>query len=201
MKTTKILGATTLAGALLFTGLGHADAAEQVNVNNAKDIAYKATLNDEARKGGFSPGRTSDLNSNDSYTTTKKGNDYIISSPDEGAYTYRLAENGKLYMTTKYDGKEYYISQSNVTNSQQPTQERQNQTGYNNDQAQTTNNDTQSQATDNNVATQDNEQQTQAKTLPETGEESSNATLVTVIASILLAAGSLLSFKRFSKEK
>ncbi|MCY7264891.1 hypothetical protein, partial [Pseudomonas protegens] len=83
------------------------------NVNNAKDIAYKATLNDEARKGGFSPGRTSDLNSNDSYTTTKKGNDYIISSPDEGAYTYRLAENGKLYMTTKYDGKEYYISQSN----------------------------------------------------------------------------------------
>ena len=201
MKTTKILGATTLAGTLLFTGLGHADAAEQVNVNNAKDIAYKATLNDEARKGGFSPGRTSDLNSNDSYTTTKKGNDYIISSPDEGAYTYRLAENGKLYMTTKYDGKEYYISQSNVTNSQQPTQERQNQTGYNNDQAQTTNNDTQSQATDNNVDTQDNEQQTQAKTLPETGEESSNTTLLTMVAAVVLAAGSLLTFKRFSKEK
>ncbi|MBM0802783.1 LPXTG cell wall anchor domain-containing protein [Staphylococcus epidermidis] len=195
MKTTKILGATTLAGALLFTGLGNADAAEQININNAKDIAYKATFNDEASKGGFSPAAKSDIGSNDSYTTTKKGNDYIISSPDEGAYTYRLAEDGKLYMTSTYDGKEYYISQANVDNSQQPTQEKQNQTDNNSNQTQTTTDETQNPATDNAKA----ENNTQA--LPETGEESSNTTLVTMIASVILAAGSLLAFKRFSKEK
>ena len=72
MKKSKVLATTTLAGALLFTGVGNVNAAEQININNAKDIANKATLNDEASKGGFSPGPTSDLSSNDSYTTTKK---------------------------------------------------------------------------------------------------------------------------------
>ncbi|MCG1718858.1 LPXTG cell wall anchor domain-containing protein, partial [Staphylococcus epidermidis] len=51
----------------------------------------------------------------------------------------------------------------------------------------------QSQATDNAKA----ENNTQA--LPETGEESSNTTLVTMIASVILAAGSLLAFRRTSK--
>lgn len=206
MKTAKILGATTLAGALLFTGLGNANAAEQININNAKDIANKATLNDEASKGGFSPGPTSDLSSNDSYTTTKKGNDYIISSPDEGAYTYRLAEDGKLYMTTKYDGKEYYISQANVDNSQQPVQKKQNQTDNNSNQTQTATDETQNPATDNNnvevnntQATDNSKTENNTQALPETGEESSNTTLATMIASILLATGSLLTFKRFSK--
>ncbi|MEX6366510.1 LPXTG cell wall anchor domain-containing protein, partial [Staphylococcus haemolyticus] len=52
---------------------------------------------------------------------------------------------------------------------------------------------------DNNDTTQANTNtQEQAKVLPETGE-SSNTTIVTMIASVLLAAGSLLTFKRFSK--
>ncbi|MCJ1656128.1 LPXTG cell wall anchor domain-containing protein [Staphylococcus sp. NRL 16/872] len=38
------------------------------------------------------------------------------------------------------------------------------------------------------------------KALPETGELS-NSGLVTIIASVLLAAGSLLTFKRFSNNK
>lgn len=53
--------------------------------------------------------------------------------------------------------------------------------------------------TNNNKATQNNEQQTQSKKLPETGEQSTNTNLTTIIASIVLASGSLLTFKRFSK--
>ena len=45
----KGLIATTLAGTVLATGVltGQAHAAEQLNVNNAKDIANKATINDQ----------------------------------------------------------------------------------------------------------------------------------------------------------
>lgn len=207
MKKSKVLATTTLAGALLFTGLGNVNAAEQININNAKDIAFKATFNDEASKGGFSPGPTSDLSSNDSYTTTKKGNDYIISSPDEGAYTYRLTEDGKLYITTKYDGKEYYISQANVDNSQQPVQKKQNQTDNNSNQTQTTTDETQNLATDkknveanNTQATDSAKAENNTQALPETGGQS-NSGLVTIVASVLLAAGSLLAFRRTSNSK
>ncbi|MCG1174142.1 hypothetical protein K4S88_12160 [Staphylococcus epidermidis] len=46
MKKVSMLGATTLAGTLLFTGAGHqAHAAEsKVNMDNAIDIEYTALL-------------------------------------------------------------------------------------------------------------------------------------------------------------
>ncbi|PNZ25315.1 LPXTG-motif surface-anchored protein [Staphylococcus petrasii] len=189
MKKVNLLGATTLAGALLFTGFGQANASEQINVNNAKDIAIKASLNKEAREHSFSPGLSSDLEYNTSYTTTKKDNDYIISSPKENAYTYRLTEDGKLYFMDKINGKEYYISRENVNNAPQTSQS--NQPSDKNTTTQNT--------TDNNESNQNTKQQT-TKALPETGEQS-NSGLVTIIASVLLAAGSLLTFKRFSNNK
>ncbi|TES10852.1 LPXTG cell wall anchor domain-containing protein, partial [Staphylococcus epidermidis] len=54
---------------------------------------------------------------------------------------------------------------------------------------------TQSQATDN---TQKQPAQSEAKALPETGE-TENTGLVASIATVLLAIGSLFTFKRFSK--
>ena len=50
----------------------------------------------------------------------------------------------------------------------------------------------------NNVTSNDTSATT--KTLPETGEQSSVG-LITVIASVLLDAGSLLTFRRVSKSK
>lgn len=55
-----------------------------------------------------------------------------------------------------------------------------------------------SSLTNNNVTSNDISATT--KVLPETGEQS-NSGLVTVIASVLLAAGSLLTFRRVSKSK
>lgn len=193
MKKSKVLATTTLAGALLFTGFGQANASEQINVNNAKDIAIKASLNKEAREHSFSPGVTSDLEYNTSYTTFKRGNDYIISSPEKYAGIYRLTESGKLYYKSQNNGKEYYISQENVDNAQQTSQS--NQPSDNNT---TTQNNVQ-HTTVNNVSTQNTKPQT-TNALPETGEQS-NSSLVTILASVLLAAGSLLTFKRFSNNK
>ena len=53
-------------------------------------------------------------------------------------------------------------------------------------------------ATDNSISQENNTQSTQsneAQALPETGEQS-NSGLVTIVASVLLAAGSLLAFRR-----
>lgn len=182
----KGLIATTLAGTVLATGIftGQAHAAEQININNAKDIADKATLNDEAMKNSFSPASSSVIGGNDKYTTVKKGNDYIISSPDKGAYTYRLTSDGKLYATTKYDGKEYYISQADVeSNSQQPAQVNENQTNANH------------QSSTSDMPSNTSQQQMQsneASVLPETGVQQTGIT--TIIAAILGVAGSILLF-------
>ncbi|EEQ81032.1 MULTISPECIES: LPXTG cell wall anchor domain-containing protein [Staphylococcus] len=187
----KGLIATTLAGTVLATGVltGQAHAAEQLNVNNAKDIANKATINDQAKKASFSPGLSSDLGYNQSYTTQKKGDDYIISSPDEGAYTYRLTSEGKLYFMTKYDGKEYFISQTDVENGSQ--QSDQNNTNMNH-QSTTT------QTVAN--AHQQQEQSSQATALPETGQQTSNSGVM--LSSILGIIGSavLLISRKFKQQ-
>ncbi|WP_462211599.1 LPXTG cell wall anchor domain-containing protein, partial [Staphylococcus hominis] len=81
---------------------------------------------------------------------------------------------------------------SNVTadnNEQQTTDS--NVTADNNEQ----------QTTDSNVTADNNEQQATEKSLPETGETQTNSSLVTIFASVLLAVGSLLTFKRFSNNK
>ena len=195
MKITKILGTTTIAGALLFTGVSshNASAAESsVNANNAQSVATQVWKED-----GYKPERVNFQKAED------KGDYYLLgynnkSGVGDGAvrvYKDGTVETGEGVLATADDGKFYKNGKYQFDNSN------------NNEQGQ-------QQATDNNVSTQNNTQeqqdntqeqqdntqeQSQAKVLPETGEESSNTTLVTMIASVILAAGSLLAFRRTSK--
>ena len=102
-------------------------------------------------------------------------------------------DTGDIY---NWDGE--LLKKGSINSEQNTNQSSQNvennvDTQNNNQQAQTTTDETQNTANDNAKA----ENNTQA--LPETGEESSNTTLVTMIASVILAAGSLLAFRRTSK--
>ncbi|MGD3156248.1 LPXTG cell wall anchor domain-containing protein (plasmid) [Staphylococcus warneri] len=198
MKTTKILGATTLAGALLFTGLGHADAAENVTKSQAEDSVKNLVTNNN----NFHP---------------KEGTKFTefyqddVDYPVDNSYPIIFGEEPNQSPTTlfvKKDTGDIYNYDGNLI--QKGSASSEDTTQNNSQSAQSTDNSVaiqdntqqQTQVTDNNTTAQNNTQeQSQAKALPETGEESSNATLVTMIASVLLAAGSLLTFKRFSKEK
>ena len=188
MKTTKILGATTLAGALLFTGVSshNASAAESsVNANNAQSVATQVWKED-----GYKPERVNFQKAED------KGDYYLLgynnkSGVGDGAvrvYKDGTVETGEGVLATADDGKFYKNGKYQFDNSN------------NNEQGQ-------QQATDNTVTTQNNNQQqavqnnaTQAQELPATGETTNNG-LEASIATVLLAIGSLLTFKRFSKEK
>ncbi|HAR0546008.1 TPA: LPXTG cell wall anchor domain-containing protein, partial [Enterococcus faecium] len=191
-KTTKILGATTIAGALLFTGLSNADAAQTVNDSNVRDYAKNAigskyNASGSILIGGYGDGVTDKDNgvkdNGDYYTVIFSGEE------DNGIGSAKVYKDGHIEARTPSDPDK-------VLTIDAP------------ENTQTKNDNTQSQATDNKVVTQNNNQQqdntqeqSQAKVLPETGEESSNTTLLTMVAAVVLAAGSLLTFKRFSKEK
>ncbi|MEJ7419078.1 LPXTG cell wall anchor domain-containing protein [Staphylococcus warneri] len=203
MKTTKILGATTLAGALLFTGVSshNASAAESsVNANNAQSVATQVWKED-----GYKPERVNFQKAED------KGDYYLLgynnkSGVGDGAvrvYKDGTVETGEGVLATADDGKFYKNGKYQFDNSNNNEQGQQQAT----DNTVTTQNNNQQQATDNTVTTQNNNQQqavqnnaTQAQELPATGETTNNG-LVASIATVLLAIGSLLTFKRFSKEK
>ncbi|MCG1589799.1 LPXTG cell wall anchor domain-containing protein [Staphylococcus epidermidis] len=189
MKTTKILGATTLAGALLFTGVGHVNAAENLSESQAEDSVknFVSNNNDYQTKGD-----TKFISTKDEWSDSPIDNSYNIAFGEERnqspSFLYVKKDTGDIY---DHDGN---LVQKGSANSEDTTQ----------------NNNQSSQATDNTVNTQNNEQQQSQATdnakaenntqaLPETGEESSNTTLVTMIASVILAAGSLLAFRRTSK--
>lgn len=189
MKTNKILGATTLAGALLFTGVGHVNAAENLSESQAEDSVknFVSNNNDYQTKGD-----TKFISTKDEWSDSPIDNSYNIAFGEERnqspSFLYVKKDTGDIY---DHDGN---LVQKGSANSEDTTQ----------------NNNQSSQATDNTVNTQNNEQQQSQATdnakaenntqaLPETGEESSNTTLVTMIASVILAAGSLLAFRRTSK--
>ena len=212
MKKSKVLATTTLAGALLFTGVGathNAHAAEsEVNVDNAIEITKQITA-----ENGFD---NSKINFNH---PTDKG-DYIDvagnNASGAGGALYRVYKDGTVQWSDGLAGGMPYedlgkYDLAKNTNSTQSTNNTTQETTQN-DQATTnnnvaTNNNT-TAATDNNVSTpenntqstQSNEAQSTAQALPETGGQS-NAGLVTIIASVLLAAGSLLVFRRTSNSK
>lgn len=194
MKTTKILGATTLAGALLFTGVGathsneaHAADKEKVTLETPQDWQKK---HDSLLKGrlehpnqggeGGGPGTVS------SYQ--KSYQEYV----DQNLKYGEQVENTEIIVPD--EGKAFLNGQQQTSDNNSNSQSQNNEQG-------------QQQATDNNVATQNNQQQTQsqesaqseAKALPETGEQATNTGLVASIATLLLAVGSALTFKRFSK--
>lgn len=167
MKTAKILGATTLAGALLFTGVNtnDANAKQDLQLANEKewqiqhDRLLEARLSGHGEEGGGPGAVTSYQDSYQEYVNyykewaNKNGYDISIRSEKESSELLKDDETVDF-------GNYQLLNNQNQTN--------------------------------NNKATQ-------YKKLPETGEESTNTNLTTIIASILLAAGSLLTFKRFSK--
>ncbi|MBF2306513.1 LPXTG cell wall anchor domain-containing protein [Staphylococcus hominis] len=208
MKKSKVLATTTLAGALLFTGVGathHANAAEsEVTANNATDIGISVM-----KEYGQHP---ENVNFN---TPEDRGDHYVIfygnkSGHGSGAvevYKNGLVKSGAgaLAGTEKGDMTNigYYqfekAQDSTTTNnaSGNISNEQQNQTA--NKQVSSQGNQSQYSSTtkeNNTQSTQSNE----AQALPETGEES-NSGLVTIVASVLLATGSLLAFRRTSNSK
>lgn len=209
MKKSKVLATTTLAGALLFTGVGathNVHAAEsEVTANNATDIGISVM-----KEHGQHP---ENVNFN---TPEDRGDHYVIfygnkSGHGSGAvevYKNGLVKSGSgaLAGTEKGDmtnlGYYQFEKAQNTNSTNNNTQAATNNETTNNE---ATNNNTNA-ATDNNVSTQENNTQStqsneaQAQALPETGGQS-NSGLVTIVASVLLAAGSLLAFRRTSNSK
>lgn len=116
----------------------------------------------------------------------------------EKEYVYSEAQNQTTMNSDKETTKEN--SQNNTNVSTQATDNT-----VNNNQAMIQDNQQPSQTLDNAKMTHKTSEenmnqmtQSNAKELPATGE-TSNSTLITLVASVLLAAGSLLTFNRFSK--
>ena len=198
MKTTKILGATTLAGALLFTGVSShdANAAENLSKSQAEDSVKNFVSNNNDYQTN---GDTKFISTKDEWSDSPIDNSYNIAFGEERnqspSFLYVKKDTGDIY---DHDGN---LVQKGSVNSEDTTQNINQSSQATDNTVNTQNNEQQTQATDNNVATQNNQQTTQsdAKSLPETGEQSTNTGLVASIATLLLAVGSALTFKRFSK--
>lgn len=178
MKTTKILSTTALAGALLFTGVSSHDAnAAEVSKQQAEDNVKNLVNNNN----NYNPKSGTNFTvMTDKYADREKpDNTYSVAFGEE-------PNQSPSFLYVNKDTGDVYDAKGNLV--------QKNSNGSEN------NEQTQSQATDNNVATQNNQQTTQsdAKALPETGE-TTNTGLVASIATLLLAVGSALTFKRFSK--
>lgn len=192
MKKLTMLGATTVAGTLLFTGLGTAHAAE----NGLSDSQIQDSAHNYIQSHGIklNPGSKTLIESKDS----------VGGKVPDGYKSVMFGEQG-------HNGPSYILV--NTSNGQvidpsvkdNPTTDNQSQAQTSSEKAtdntvNTQQNEQQTQATNSNSATQNNTQeQSQAKALPETGQ--SNTTFVTTIAAILLAVGSLLTFRRVSKNQ
>ncbi|MCI2852747.1 LPXTG cell wall anchor domain-containing protein [Staphylococcus hominis] len=213
MKKSKVLATTTLAGALLFTGVGathNANAAEsEVTANNATDIGISVM-----KEYGQHP---ENVNFN---TPEDRGDHYVIfygnkSGHGSGAvevYKNGLVKSGAgaLAGTEKGDMTNIGYYQFEKAQDSSTTNDNTSGNNINEQQNQTANKQVSSQGNqsqyssiikeNNTQSTQSNEDQTTTQALPETGGQS-NSGLVTIIASVLLAAGSLLAFRRTSNSK
>ncbi|WP_257643900.1 LPXTG cell wall anchor domain-containing protein [Staphylococcus haemolyticus] len=119
-------------------------------------------------------------------------NEPVSSTPDEVNAT---DNNTNLPVDSKADE----VQKSEIDNTNNNEKSKMENKNTNNAPNKTLENDSvKSSLTNNNVTSNDTSGTT--KVLPETGEHS-NSGLVTVIASVLLAAGSLLAFRRVSKSK
>lgn len=181
-----ILGVTTLAGALLFTGVGHQAHAESktpVNVFTEKQFNEQEKVGENDGLGGGPGSGVHIAHKDESYQ------DYL-NRVKKGQALNEEASGGQIKYVYPKEAKDV-LNGNNSDNNQSKTTV---VDTYQGDQPQQ-NNGQQTQAT-----TQNNTQ-SQSTTLPKTGKEDVNSGLVTSIAAVLLAVGSLLTFKRFSKEK
>ncbi|MBL3398721.1 LPXTG cell wall anchor domain-containing protein [Staphylococcus pasteuri] len=213
MKKLTILGATTLAGTLLFTGVNthDANASEyQLNGNNVQSIATSVWQNNGGNPDRVKFDKTQDkgdyylLNYHNASNvgggairvykdgTVENGSGLLASNDDSDAEFYKL---GKYDFDNSKSNDQQQATDNNVATQNNNQSEKATDNTVNTQQ-----NDQQTQATNSNDATQSNTpEQSQAKALPETGQ--SNTTFVTTVAAILLAVGSLLTFRRVSKNQ
>lgn len=219
MKKSKVLATTTLTGALLFTGVGathNAHAAE----GQLSDAQLENAANNYINSHNIHLNEGTSANLTDPrYYNVPKGYAPIMLSEQEnnsptiiyvnkttgdiidGNAKYRNAYNNETSQN-KVNKADNTTTQDTTNNNTQSTDNTQATTNN-----ETTNNNT-TAATDNNVSTQENntqstqtnETQSTTQALPETGGQS-NSGLVTIIASVLLAAGSLLAFRHTSSSK
>ena len=200
MKTAKILGATTLAGALLFTGVGathssEANAAEQglsdsQALNTAKGYIQSHGIKLKPQSKVMIDKQEPSSNGYVKVMFGEQGHNgpsavYVNKSNGSIIDDYAKEHNVKTPAQNMDDQ-----NQQQDTNATDHTN---NSTAQNNKQGQS------SQSTSNAKSENKTQSQNQSQALPETGEETSNTTLVTMIASVILAAGSLLAFRRTSK--
>ncbi|EHJ09161.1 LPXTG cell wall anchor domain-containing protein [Staphylococcus simiae] len=205
MKKVSLLATTTLAGALLFTGLesGHEAKAAEINANQAKNAAVNISKGyTEAGKVSFNKDYTDEGNFYrfQFYGEEDNGVGFIDVYKDGNTIKYSTPRSGpdgeKVVHGDFLNGQNANTATSN--NQQVPSNNAQNQTPAPNNNAQ---NQTQNQ---NNMQQPTNVEQapaTHMTELPATGEQASNSTFIAVIASALMAVGSVLTFKRFSKNK
>lgn len=191
MKKISILATTTLAGALLFTGLetGHqakADAIDTIKIANQQEWQYQHDKLLQGRLSGQNSegGGTGAVNSYDN--SYQEYYDHTLKSAKE--------QGLKVEVRTLDESKEKFKDDPNANFG-----ESNNQQAKNNTQAQANPHTTVPQHQQNNV--QQTKDTKAMKMLPATGDTSNNNSLITVLASTLIAIGSVLTFKRFSKNK
>lgn len=186
MKKSKVLATTSLAGALLFTGVGHqahAESKRPIHVFTEKQFNEQDKVGENDGYGGGPGSGVHIVNKGESYQ------DYL-NRVKNGQALNEEASGQKIKYVYPKEAKDI-LNGNNSDNNQSKTTV---VDTYQGDQQQQ-NNGQQTQAT-----TQNNTQ-SQSTTLPKTGKEDVNSGLVTIIASVLLAAGSLLAFRRTSNSK
>ena len=214
MKKSKVLATTTLTGALLFTGVGathNAHAAEGLTDTQKQNIVNQYIQDNNINATPDSRVASADnlVNVPEGYTPVG----FAEKRNQAPSFVYVNDKTGEII--DKGAGHHELISQDSRNNTQtdqtttsNTTQDTTNNNTQSTDNTQEATNNNTTAATDNNVSTQENntqstqsnEAQSTAQALPETGEQS-NSGLVTIVASVLLAAGSLLAFRRTSNSK
>ncbi|GEQ04172.1 MULTISPECIES: LPXTG cell wall anchor domain-containing protein [Staphylococcus] len=221
MKKLGILGTTTLAGALLFTGVNsNADAAEfsksdaqnsvqnfvEGNPNYNLDPSSQFidnTESDQPVSNAYKIGFGETQNQSPTWLYVKKDTGEIVDANGnviQAANSNQTSEQQTTQGERPYGGvtpdgmtnEEYAELEQNVPNPNEVSTEEYNQAV----ESETARIQNESEQTSENT----NASQSEVSELPETGSEEKNSTAITtMIATILLAAGSLLTFKRFSK--
>ncbi|MCE5038759.1 LPXTG cell wall anchor domain-containing protein [Staphylococcus auricularis] len=179
MKKFGILGTTTLAGALLFTGISSNAEAAEISESQAENAVNDYIENNS----DFNPKSEAQIFDND--TNNKVENAYKVGFGEEGnqgpTWIYVNKDTGDLY-----NGFGELIQENNSDQNNEENSNSEESTAPKTNEQQ------------NNEATQQvNEDENQ---LPETGQ-TSNSSLATFVGAVLLAFGSLLTFKRFSKSE
>lgn len=182
MKKVNILGVTTLAGTLLLTSVGTASAAE----NHLSHSQIQNSASSYIQSHGIN------LKQGSKILITKSSD---IGGDVPNGYTPVMfgeeGHNGPSYILVNETNGDIINPDAKSHNAKLPDQVTKNQ------------NEKQSANAIGHAKNQQpktNKTQSQTQPLPETGKES-NSTTITTIASLLLAIGGLLTFKRVANNK